>query len=270
MDGLIALALAKKYTDEHGGGLPEVTTDDNGKVLGVSGGAWTKITPESGTIPTITIDMSQMIDTSQISDNSAVSDDTLIVVQLTAEQVDIFKSDAPVINMNFYLAPEYTWSMKLFDSSDMHPGSTIRSTAVSKEVENENFYMSAHIDSDDKCYIDKIIMSEIGYGLTYWLQIQRFGDASKVYELAHEFVTNDRAHIPQLRVDMGTGASNLYIPAFHCSSITPITGGDGYHCVFIHDEYDDQVSKMAYTVFSFDIDSSYNVTNQSYDTHYAV
>ena len=45
MDGLIALALAKKYTDEHGGsGLPPVTTEDNGKILQVVNGIWTVVT----------------------------------------------------------------------------------------------------------------------------------------------------------------------------------------------------------------------------------
>lgn len=237
------------YTADNG--LPEVTAEDNGKVLGVSSGAWTKITPESGAIPTITIDPSQIISVDPI------------IIQLAAEQVGIFNSDAPVINMDLIGAP-----VKLFTSSSLFPGVIVRSTVIGMYFNYKTSYMSAHIDSDDKIYIDMNEISEARYSLTYWLPIQRIGDEKKAYELAHEFVHGgSSAHMPQLRVDVSTtGTQNTL--AFHCSSITPIT--DGYHCVFIHDEYDAQASKMAYTVFSFDIDSSYNVTNQSYDTHYAV
>ena len=38
---VVTLALAKKYTDEHsGGGVPEVTEADNGKLLMVVNGEW--------------------------------------------------------------------------------------------------------------------------------------------------------------------------------------------------------------------------------------
>ena len=38
---VVTLALAKKYTDEHGGGgVPSVTPADNGKILMVVNGEW--------------------------------------------------------------------------------------------------------------------------------------------------------------------------------------------------------------------------------------
>lgn len=40
---LVTYALCKKFAESSGSGLPDVTTADNGKILGVENGAWGKI-----------------------------------------------------------------------------------------------------------------------------------------------------------------------------------------------------------------------------------
>lgn len=95
------------------------------------------LTGEGGTVPTITLDQSQIIS----------FEETTIVVQLTAEQVDIFESNAPMINFDIIEGV-----VTLFATGN--PSN--RSSVLVPASNNTSGYMFARVDDDDKCYIDSL------------------------------------------------------------------------------------------------------------------
>lgn len=93
------------------------------------------LTGEGGSIPTITIDDSQFI---------------ADYIQLTAEQADIFKSNAPMIKMNG------GYSIFIFFATD---DPSKRSTVVMPSGDHTSRYIFASVDDDDKCYTDMLLIA---------------------------------------------------------------------------------------------------------------